>query len=1031
MKIKKHFSNFKLLLFLFLVFFNSSHILGQKTSTGSTDWNTPSTWSPPGVPTITDNVIIRAGDIVNVNASPTNSVASITFNNNSALESGLNIAAGVTLNVFNLLPGPVRLLNAATTSTNASISGMGTLTCGTLDIGTPVTITTSGPSQNTLNLNIKTINVTQTITLNNSDYGVGRSSQPVLNINSGCTLSAFLITFTHVRANGNGGSATDSKNSLKVNSGGTLTLCNFPPIIIDYRIRLNNTVGNPPQINVDFLSGSTVNLLGVSAPAFIPQNIVNSNTANTTAPLVIIYSGTTNVGASRVAISTPTTSICSGNNVTFTATPTAGGSTPSYQWKINGTNTGTNSPTFTSSTLNTNDSVTVVMTTNNSCVQTATSNAIVLTVNPSPVSPTVGTVSMPSCEAIFGSLNLSNLPATGTWTLTQSGTSSSTAAGTGTTTTVSGLVNGTYTYTVTGTNGCVSPPTSSVEITGNSTTYNGTIWSNGEPDLTKIAVFDGDYISSSNLSACGVIVNAGKTVTFTNLNVLTVKNEVTVNGSLTFENNTSLVQINNVTNSGNITYKRTASGINGYDFVYWSSPVLGQNIETLYTSPISGPKYAWNPIATNLNSPTSSGNWEITSASMTNAKGFIVRGSSTYGMPATAITSNFIGVPNNGNISIAVNKGTNTSADYPGLNETIVTNLDDNWNLIGNPYPSSISCKDFLNANSSVLTGALYVWTHGSAPVLTNVNSFYNSFNYNYSANDYNEINLTGNLYGVGTDYYLGAGQGFFVTMRNDASSNTVNFTNALRNSNYGNSTGTNFFRVNNASNNEVTNETNRIWIDLIKDELSTTRTMVGYVAGATNELDNLYDARVKRENSLKLFSLLSTEKLSIQGKSLPFDKEDEIPLGIDIITPGDYKIAIAMVDGLFEDPSQNIYLEDSQLDIVLNLRTAPYTFTSEAGNFNNRFKILFSNSTLSNPNFENDINSVIVLNNSNEFTIKSSLKNLDQITIYDLLGRQLYFEGGINKNNISLSNVTLNNQTLIVKIKLENGIIVTKKIAQ
>ena len=1031
MKLEKHFSNFKLLIFLFLVFFNSSHILGQKFSTGSTDWNTASTWNPAGVPTITDNVIIRAGDIVTVNASPPTRVASITFNNNSALESGLNIAAGVTLTTG---PGPVRLLNAASnlaaTNTTASISGMGTLTCGTLDIGTPVTLAANGPTQNTLNLNIKTINVTNAITLNNSDYGVGRSSQPVLNVNSGCTLSAFLITFTHVRANGTGGFATDSRNYLQVNSGGTLTLCNYLPIIIDYRIILNNTVGNPPQINVDFLAGSTVNFVWPSFVIVAPQNIPNSNTAGTTSPLVINYSGTTNVSASRVAISTPTTTICSGNNVTFTATPTAGGSNPSYQWKINGTNTGTNSPTFTSSTLNNNDSVTVVMTTNNSCVQTATSNAIVLTVNPSPASPTVGTVSMQSCEAIFGSLDLSDLPA-GTWSLTQSGTSSSTATGSGTTTTVSGLVTGSYTYTVSGTNGCVSPPTSSVVITGNSTTYNGTSWSNGEPDLTKIAVFDGDYTSSSNLSACGVIVNAGKTVTFTNLNVLTVKNEVTVNGSLTFENNTSLVQINNVTNSGNITYKRTASGINGYDFVYWSSPVLGQNIETLYTSPISGPKYAWNPIATNLNSPTSSGNWEVTAASMTNAKGFIVRGSSTYGMPATAITSNFIGVPNNGNISIAVNKGTNTSADYTGLNGTIVTNLDDNWNLIGNPYPSSISCKDFLNANSSVLTGALYVWTHGNAPVLTNVNSFYNSFNYNYSANDYNEINLTGNLSGVGTDYYLGAGQGFFVTMRNDASSNTVNFTNALRNSNYGNSTGSNFFRVNNASNNEVTNETNRIWIDLIKDELSTTRTMVGYVAGATNELDNLYDARVKRENSLKLFSLLSTEKLSIQGKRLPFDKEDEIPLGINIITPGDYKIAIAMVDGLFEDPLQNIYLEDSQLGIVLNLRTAPYTFTSEAGNFNNRFKILFSNSTLSNPNFENDINSVIVLNNSNEFTIKSSLKNLDQITIYDLLGRQLYFESGINKNNISLSNVTLNNQTLIVKIKLENGIIVTKKIAQ
>ena len=254
MKIKKHFSNIKLLLFLFLVFFNSSHILGQKTSTGSTDWNTASTWNPVGVPTITDNVIIRAGDIVTVNASPPTRVASITFNNNSALPSGLNIAAGVTLTTG---PGPVRLLNAASnlaaTNTTASISGMGALTCGTLDIGTPVTVAANGPTQNTLNLNIKTINVANAITLNNSDYGGGASSQPVLNINSGCTLSANLLNFTHVRADGSAGAqGPDSRNYLQVNSGGTLTLCNFPPIIVDYRIRLNNNFAtNPPQINVD------------------------------------------------------------------------------------------------------------------------------------------------------------------------------------------------------------------------------------------------------------------------------------------------------------------------------------------------------------------------------------------------------------------------------------------------------------------------------------------------------------------------------------------------------------------------------------------------------------------------------------------------------------------------------------------------------------------------------------------------------------------------------------------------------------
>ncbi|MFT3981587.1 MAG: gliding motility-associated C-terminal domain-containing protein [Ferruginibacter sp.] len=91
-----------------------------------------------------------------------------------------------------------------------------------------------------------------------------------------------------------------------------------------------------------------------------------------------------------VSIIASQATICTGGSVTFTATPVNGGSTPAYQWLVNGGNAGTNSNTFTSTTLNDNDVVAVVLTSNETCVTAATanSNSITMTVS-APVTASV------------------------------------------------------------------------------------------------------------------------------------------------------------------------------------------------------------------------------------------------------------------------------------------------------------------------------------------------------------------------------------------------------------------------------------------------------------------------------------------------------------------------------------------------------------------------------------------------------------------------------------------------------------------
>ena len=101
-----------------------------------------------------------------------------------------------------------------------------------------------------------------------------------------------------------------------------------------------------------------------------------------------------------ISISAAANPVCSGTAASFSATPVNGGVTPAYQWKVNGINTGTNSPSFSYNPLN-NDVVTCALTSSIVCVSgnPATSASLTMTVTPLlPVSVSVVSSANPVCD---------------------------------------------------------------------------------------------------------------------------------------------------------------------------------------------------------------------------------------------------------------------------------------------------------------------------------------------------------------------------------------------------------------------------------------------------------------------------------------------------------------------------------------------------------------------------------------------------------------------------------------------------------
>jgi hypothetical protein len=389
-------------------------------------------WSTLVFEDFTPNLVLGSNSTIDFNRGTSGQTAAQTIDtltyaniafSNSGVASNKTFLAGTynvsgNITVSNLLGSLASLssssfnLNGASSQsiasqinslTNLSISGAGVKTIsGNLSVSGTLTLTSG-----VINTNGNTLTVASSGTVSrstgwvngnlNRNIGTGTNVARVFHVGDATNYAPITLTFANVTTQGNLTVSTATPLS------GVANAATAPISSTDYVNRYWN-VSNPSAfaytgtytaamtyVNGDIVGGAT------SSSLITAQNVSGTWSKPSTSGVanVSTASGLTSIGnfvlANDCITVTPSISIsgttlfCTGTSNKYTATPTNGGSAPTYQWRKNGNNiSGETNATLTLTTANVanNDVITCVLTANNVCQTsaTATSNSLTLTV---------------------------------------------------------------------------------------------------------------------------------------------------------------------------------------------------------------------------------------------------------------------------------------------------------------------------------------------------------------------------------------------------------------------------------------------------------------------------------------------------------------------------------------------------------------------------------------------------------------------------------------------------------------------------
>ncbi len=525
------------------------------------------------------------------------------------------------------------------------------------------------------------------------------------------------------------------------------------------------------------------------------------------------------------------------------------------------------------------------------------------------------------------------------------------------------------------------------------TEWDGTSWNPIVPNISVIVTISGNYDTATHgsFSSCTLIIN--DTVTIGPRDFIRVRDRTTVNSELIVQHQGSFVQVSDAPNNfilgpmGNATVEKQVSSPFSTAVAYWSTPIEGKTVGETFTGTPSFGGYRYYFITENFQDLTYEENnnndtiaevgiddidddnddWNFAFPGLPMIPGVGYATRQAPGSGAGTYDYAFSGEFNNGIIEVPVTR--NDENLSPPLS---APGIDANPIFIGNPYASAIDLEEFLIENTydavsnpdGILDGHVAIWSASAPPVNTNNGNQI----LNFSETDYFYMNFSGATFNVCQslpfntcapdaggapdpfpDPSISSAQGFFANFSDDRPANmgVVVFNNAMRITNLNE----NFYRTPAA--NVSSGLDDKLWLNLNSPSGINENILLSYVEGATSGNDGRsYD--LDMGTPLSSYSLLyfniegSNDKFRIQGKN-PDDLNlnEEVPLGFfnSVVGPNgvqeDFAISISKMQGDFIN-NRTVFLVDNLLNVCHNLSQSTYFFSSEVGEFNDRFTIKY-----------------------------------------------------------------------------------------